>query len=276
MFDYRDATTLITGASSGIGEAFASSLAARGMNLILVARTKPKLDDLAHHLASQHCVQTTAIEADLADPKAPERLHARVAERGLRVDLLINNAGFGLGGPFLSHDLAKEKEQIHVDIVALVALTHLFVQDMVMRKTGGVINLASITSFLPMAYSAVYAVSKSFVLSFCETLGREVAADGIHVLAVCPGPVATKFYEELGANSPRKALDTPERIVADALNARDRRGSVVIPGRFMIRALVFATRLLPRAANARIGEGIARQYFWARNRKGGIAADSSG
>jgi uncharacterized protein len=215
MFDYHDATGLITGASSGLGEAFASALAARGMNLILVARTQPKLEELAQCLAKQHGIHATAIEADLADPEAPDRIRARVDELGLSVDLLVNNAGFGLGGPFLSHDLAKELDQVGVDVGAVVALTHLFVQDMVARRRGGVINFASITSFLPMAYAAVYAASKSFVLSFSEALGREVAADGVQVLAVCPGPVATKFYEELGANPPSKALDTPERIVAD-------------------------------------------------------------
>jgi short-subunit dehydrogenase len=264
MADCRYSTALITGASSGIGEAFASALARRGINLILVARTKPKLDELAQRLTSRHRVQATVIEADLTDPKAPERLHARVTELGLRVDLLVNNAGFGLGGAFLSHDLSHEEQQINVDVRALVALTHLFVRDMVARRKGSVINLASITSFLPIAYSAVYAASKSFVLSFSEALGREVAADGIHVLAVCPGPVATKFYERIGANPPRNALDAPEQIVAGALRALDRGRSVVVPGRFMMRMLVFAMRLLPRSMNARIGEGIGREYFLAK------------
>ena len=268
MVDYRHATALITGASSGIGEAFASALAQRGMNLILVARTKPKLDELAQRLTNQHRVQATVIQADLADPKAPGRLYSRVAELGVRVDLLVNNAGFGLGGAFLSHDLLREEEQINVNIGALVALTHLFVRDMVVRKKGGVVNLASITSFLPIAYSAIYAASKSFVLSFSEALGREVAADGVHVLAVCPGPVATKFYERLGAKPTRKALDTPERIVAGALSALDRGRSVVVPGRFMIRMLVLGMRLLPRTMKARIGEGIGRRYFLAAGKAG--------
>jgi short-subunit dehydrogenase len=262
MFDYRDATALITGASSGIGEAFAVALAARGTNLILVARTKPKLEALAQRLAKQHGIRATAIEADLTDPAAAQRIRASVDELGLRVDLLVNNAGFGR--PFLAHDLAHEPDQICVDVgavVDVVALTHLFAREMVARRTGGVINLASITSFLPMPYSAVYGASKSFVLSFSEGLGREAAAAGVHVLAVCPGPVATRFYDQLGAKPPRQALDTPERIVADALNAFDRRRSVVVPGRFRIQALIFGTRLLPRAIDARIGEMITRRCF---------------
>jgi short-subunit dehydrogenase len=263
MFDYRDATALITVASSGIGEAFAFALASRGVNLILVAPTKPKLEALAQRLAKQHGVRATASEADLADPTAPQRIRACVDEPGLRVDLLVNNAGYGLGGPFLSHDLTEELDQVSVDVGAVVALTHLFAREMVARGTGGVINLASITSFMPMPYSAVYGASKSFVLSFSEALGREVAAAGVHVLAVCPGPVATRFYDRLGAESPHQALDTPERIVADALNAFDRRRSVVVPGRFRNRALIFGTRLLPRAINARIGEMISRRYFLA-------------
>jgi uncharacterized protein len=135
----------------------------------------------------------------------------------LRVDLLVNNAGFSLSGAFLSHALAEEQQQINVDVNALVALTHFFLKGMVARRTGAVINLASITSFLPITYSAIYAACKSFMLSFSEALGRELAAHGVHVLAVCPGPVATKFYDRIGANPPRKALDTPEQIVADAL-----------------------------------------------------------
>jgi short-subunit dehydrogenase len=180
-FDYRDATALITGASSAIGEAFASALAARGMHLIVVARTKPKLEALAQRLAKQHGIQATTIEADLADPAAAQRIHARVDELGLRVDLLVNNAGYGLGGPFLDHDLTQELDQIGVDVGAVVALTHLFAREMVARRAGGVINLASITSFLPMPYSAVYGASKSFVFSFSEARGREVAAAGVGV-----------------------------------------------------------------------------------------------
>jgi short-subunit dehydrogenase len=203
MFDYRDATALITGASSGIGEAFAASLAARATNLILVARTKPKLEELARRLAKEHRVRTATIEADLGDPEAPASIGRRVEEFGWSVDLLVNSAGFGLGGSFLAHDLGKELRQIRVDVEAVVALTHLFVRGMVARGSGGVINVASITSYLPMAYSAVYAASKSFVLSFSEALGREVAPGGVHVLALCPGPVATRFYDELGAE-PRR------------------------------------------------------------------------
>jgi len=263
MFDYRDATALITGASSGIGEAFASALAARGTSLILVARTKPKLETLAQRLAERHGIRATAIDADLADPAAPRRVRARVDELGLRVDLLVNNAGYGLGGPFLAHDLTEELDQVSVDVGVVVALTHLFAREMVAHGTGGVINLASITSFMPMPYSAVYGASKSFVLSFSEALGREVAAAGVQVLAVCPGAVATGFYERLGARPPRQALDTPERIVADALAAFDRGRSVVVPGRLRNQALIFGTRLLPRTINARIGEMISRQYFLA-------------
>jgi short-subunit dehydrogenase len=237
------------------------------MNLILVARTKPKLEERARRLAKEHGVQAAAIEADLAEPEAPGRLCARVDALGLSVDLLVNNAGFGVSGPFLSHDLAKEMGQLGVDVGAVVALTHLFARRMVARQRGGVINLASITAYLPTPYSAVYSASKSFVLSFSEALGREVAAAGVQVLAVCPGPVATRFYEELGANPRREALDSPERIAADALEAFDRGRSVVIPGRFMMRALAFGIRFLPRGTSAGIGEKIARQYFLAPDAK---------
>jgi uncharacterized protein len=260
MFAYTNATALITGASSGIGEAFAVALARRGMNLILVARSKPKLDQLAERLMREHHIQATVIGADLAERGTPERLHARVAELGLRVDLLVNNAGFSLSGNFLSHDVAQEEQQMQVDIGAVVGLTHAFVKDMVARGRGAVINLGSITSFLPITHSAVYGAAKSFVLSFSEALAREVAADGVQVLALCPGPVATAFYDRIGVKPPRGLLVTPEHVVADALRGLDRRRTVVVVG-FMIRMLVFGTRFLPRSIRARIGEDIGRQYF---------------
>jgi short-subunit dehydrogenase len=261
MFEYRQATALITGASSGIGEAFAFALARRGVSLILVARTKPKLDELAKRLGHEHGIQATVIEADLAERNAPERLHARVADLGLRVDLLVNNAGFTLSGDFLSHDLSQEEQQLHVDVGALIGLAHFFVKDMVARKQGAVINLASITSFMPITHSAVYGASKSFVLSFSEALAREVAGTGVRVLALCPGPVASGFYDRIGVNPPRTLLATPERVVAEALSALDRGRSVVVAGGSMIRMLAFGTRLLPRSINVRIGERIGRQYF---------------
>ncbi len=271
MFEYANATALITGASSGIGEAFAKALAERGMNLILVARTKPKLDALAQRLMREHRIQATVIEADLADASAPGRLHARVAELGLRVDLLVNDAGFTLSGDFLSHDLAQEEQQIQVDVGALVGLTHVFVKDMVARRRGALINLGSITSFLPITHSAVYGASKSFVLSFSEALAREVAADGVHVLALCPGPVGTAFYDRIGVKPPRGLLATAEQVVAEALRALDRRRTVAVVG-FMIRMLVFGARFLPRSINARIGENIGRQYFLRENAKPGKSA----
>jgi len=264
MFEYVDATALITGASSGIGEAFAMALARRGMNLILVARSKPKLDVLAQRLMREHRIQATVIAADLADRGAAQLIHARVGELGLRVDLLINNAGFGLSGDFLSHDLAREEEQMRVDIGALVGLSHVFVKDMVARRRGAVINLGSITSFLPITHSAVYGACKSFVLSFSEALAREVAVHGVHVLALCPGSVATGFYDRIGVKPPRGLLATPEQVVAEALTALDRGRTVAVAG-FMIRMLVFGARLLPRSINARIGESIGRQYFMSES-----------
>lgn len=271
MFVYANATALITGASSGIGEAFADALARRGMNLILVARSKPKLDALAQRLMREHRIQATVIEADLADRDAPKRLHARVAELGLCVDLLVNNAGFSLSGDFLSHDLAQEEQQIQVDIGALVGLTHVFVKDMVTRRRGAVINLGSITSYLPITHSAVYGACKSFVLSFSEALAREVAADGVHVLALCPGPVATAFYDRIGVKPPPGMLISPERVAADALTALDRRRTVAVVG-YMTRMLVFGARFLPRSVNAGIGENIGRQYFMSENAKAGPSA----
>jgi uncharacterized protein len=260
MFAYRDATALITGASSGLGAVFASALAARGMHLILIARSQPTLEALAQRLATQHGIHATAIAADLADPEAPDRIRAGVVERGLRVDLLVNNAGFGLGGAFLSHDLAQETAQIQVDLVALVALTHRFVPDMVGRQQGG---------DQPRVDHRVPADGLCGRLRGDEELravvqrgawtrsggGRRPGARGL------PRTGDDQVLRSARRQPAGQALDPPERIGADALKAFDRRRRVVIPGRFRSRALAFGTRLLPRVINARLGEQIARQYF---------------
>ena len=264
MFDYAHTTALVTGASSGLGETFAELLARRGANVVLVARTAHKLEALAERLRATYKVEAAVIAADLADPSAPAGIHADAKARGLSVNLLVNNAGFALAGAFLDHDLDREKDQIAVNVTALKALTHLFAADM--RGFGGnagVINIASAAAFQPLAYSAVYAATKAFVLLFSEALGRELRAQGTRVLAVCPGPVETAFFDKIGSKLSKDAMDSPDRIVTQALAAFDKRRAVLVPCRAAIRLQAFATRLFPRATIAKIAETGSRKVMMA-------------
>lgn len=188
-------TALITGASGGIGESLARQIAAHHIDVILVARTRPKLETLAHELHAAHGIQATVIAQDLTAPDAAERIEAQVVAQGLTVDFLINNAGFASYGEF--HTLPREHELnlIQVNITALTDLTHRFLPGMVERRRGRVLNVASTAAFLPGPLMAVYYASKAYVLSFSEALNEELRGTGVHVTALCPGPVQTGFQD---------------------------------------------------------------------------------
>lgn len=262
MFDYKNTTALVTGASSGLGAAFAKELAARGANLVLVARTTPALDALSAELRSRHGVQVKVITADLADAQARQELYAQTKADGLAVNLLVNNAGFGLSGPFLDHTLEAEEAQINLNVTALTAMAHLFGSDM--RRFGensGIINVASNAAFQPLPYSAVYSASKAFVLLFSEALGRELKEQRTHVMALCPGPIATEFWQKIGSNLPDKEKSTPASIATQALAALDNRRAVFVPGPVMLRLQIFAARFAPRSIVVRIAERASRSIM---------------
>lgn len=232
MFAYKGKTALITGASSGIGAVFARELAARGMSVILVARSADRLQQLAGGLARRDRVRAEAIAADLSEPTSIARLIETIAQRGLTVDLLVNNAGFGLHGPFETLAAAREQQEVQVNIGALVALTHAVVPGMVARGTGGVINIASTLAFQPTPYMAVYGATKAFVLSFTHALVAEHRGTGVRFLALCPGPTATPFYEVSGGKDVfgRMRMRTPEQVVSTGLRGFERGRSVVVDG----------------------------------------------
>ncbi len=264
MFDYAHTTALVTGVSSGLGATFAERLAARGADLVLVARTESTLEALAGRLRAAHGIAAAVIAADLTDPGAPAAIHAHTQARGLRVNLLVNNAGFALGGAFLEHALRDEEDQIAVNVTALTALAHRFGREMSgFGRNAGIINIASNAAFQALPYAAVYAASKAYVLLFSEALGRELRHQGTHVLAVCPGPVQTGFWDRLGSQLSPSVMDTPERIVGQALAAFERRTAVLVPGRLQNRVQAFATRLMPRAALIRIAETSSRRIMMA-------------
>ena len=259
-FDYPGSTALITGASSGIGAAMAAALAQRGCRIVLSARDTVKLEAVATQLRREHKVDVTVVTADLSQQDGALNLHTEIMRRGLTVDLLINNAGFGLTGPFLSHALSKEEEQVQVNVTSLMALTHLFAPAMVKRQRGGIINVASLASFQPQYNSAVYAATKSFVLLFSEALWLELNRSNVHVLAVCPGPVVTNFFERIGSKPPPQAISA-ERVASETLQAFDKKQPVLVPGALTTRIQAFAHRVLPRAMVARIAAHVSEKIM---------------
>ena len=252
MFNYVGSTALVTGASKGIGEAFAEQLAARGMNLVLVARSLDVLERQAARLSAKYGVNCVALSADLADPEAAQWIAAELKRRRIDVDLLVNNAGLGLSGNFLSHEMKQVHGELQVNVQALLSLSHLFGKGMQQRGKGGIINLASNASFQPLPAMATYAATKAFVLHFSEALNYELAGDGVHVMAVCPGPTATGFFDGTTTKLSSKDFDTSESVVQKSLAAFDQGKSVAYPTRLSVRIGTLLPRFLPRALVTRI------------------------
>ena len=249
-------TALVTGASSGIGEAFARALAERGYDLVLVARRADRLDRLAGELPGSGHVVPCDLAAEASE------LPARIAELGAEVDLLVNNAGFGTAGRFLEQDPEREAEEIRVNCEAIVRLTHAFLPAMVERGRGGVITVASTAGMQPLPYEAVYSASKAFALSFSDALSEELRGTGVRILAVNPGPVPTEWQEVAGYADPRDfpvpGAIPPERVVEEALHAYDKGRRSVIPGRVM-RLFMASSKPSPRALQLRVTERMYRR-----------------
>jgi short-subunit dehydrogenase len=246
-------TALITGASSGIGEEFARQLADRGYDLILVARRKDRLEQLAEEVPTK----ATVIESDLA--AEADKLHGRVKRRRLQVDLLVNNAGFGLRGHFADLDPKREAEIVRVNCEAVVTLTHAFLPGMLERRSGGVITVASTAGMQPLPYETTYAASKAFALSFMEALHMELRETGVKCLVVNPGPVKTEWQSVAGYDESTRVVPGmigADRCVHDSLRAYDQGKRSVIPGSlmpWMMRAAVG-----PKPIKLRITERIYR------------------
>lgn len=248
-------TALVTGASSGIGEQFARQLAARGHDLVLVARRADRLEQLAGELPTDAKVIACDLAADAAS------LPGRVEEAGAQVDLLVNNAGFGTSGPFLEHDPQRDAEQVRLNCEAIVTLCHAFLPGMVERRRGGVINVASTAGMQPIPYEAVYAATKAFAISFTDALHIEHRGTGVRVMSVNPGPVPTEWQQVAGYDESRSGVVpgeiSAEQVVRESLEAFDRGKRFVIPGR-TIRWFIRATQPSPRALQLRITERIYR------------------
>jgi short-subunit dehydrogenase len=229
MFDYSGKTALITGASSGIGESFARELAARGMNVVLVARSEAKLRLLVQELSQRHNVRAEAIMVDLSQEKATLIVQEAMQQFDLEVDLLINNAALLVYAPFEQTESLKEHQMIMLNVAAMVELTHAFIPAMLARGTGAVLNVASTGAFFAMPYQTVYAATKAFILSFSEGLWVEYRDRGVRVLALCPGPTRTPMLASTTLIEPEKAAP-PEQVAAAGLRALEQGQSSVVPG----------------------------------------------
>ena len=256
--DLRMSTALITGASSGIGAAFAEAYADRGARLVLVAPSEPRLWMVAERLGARYGTEAHVIAVDLADERGPDRLAEAVAEAGLEVDILVNNAGFGTRGPY--HELSADRDhrEVMLNVVAVERVAHLFLPGMAARGRGTVINVSSTSGFQAVPYMTVYGASKAFVLSFSIGLWAEYRRRGVRVLALCPGPTDTEFFEVLGTRmSAGGRLRTTDEVIATAFRALDRGQPYVIDGRLNYLTSN-ASRLLPRGLVARITERVLR------------------
>jgi uncharacterized protein len=196
-------TALVTGASAGIGVDLAACFAKEGYDLILAARSGPALEAVAAELAGKHGVKATAIAVDLGAHGGGAKLAAEIAQRGLSVDVLVNNAGFGHAEPFDKAPLDTQLGQIDLNVRALVELTHIYWPQMLAKKRGGVINVASTAAFQPGPFMAIYYATKAFVLSFSEALWEEARGTGVHVSCLCPGATVSKFRERAGTDKVR-------------------------------------------------------------------------
>lgn len=199
---------LITGASMGLGAEFARCFIRDGHDVVLVARSASKLEELAGKLEQEHGGKAHVLPADLSRPETPERLFEEVAARGLEVEFLVNNAGFGSSGPFLDQDLAKEAEMVEVNCTALLKLTHLFGRPMRERRSGRILNIASTAGFQPGPYMATYFATKAFVVSHTEALAYELKDSGVTVTCYCPGATHTEFTARAG-NGKTRLFDRP-------------------------------------------------------------------
>jgi len=254
-------TTLITGASSGIGEAFAHKLAAQGRNVLLVARSEDKLVTLCNELGRQNSIRAQYVAMDLSAPDAPARLFAEAQQRGLAVDLLINNAGFGAMGDFAKLDHARQLNMIDLNVKALVDLTYRFLAPMRERKQGAIINVASTAGFQPVPFMTVYAATKSFVLNFSEALWEENRPYGVTVMALCPGVTETNFFEAAhGHKPPARVAQTPEEVVDAALRGLAHRKSHVVSG-WSNYLMIEAERLAPRSLITRMAGRMMRGQY---------------
>lgn len=250
-------TALITGPTAGIGRAFAEALASRGHDLVLVARDRARLDELAEHLRTKHAVEVEVITADLADREALAVVEARVADPDRPISLLVNNAGFGHKQPFTENTVDDEHEMLDVLVTAVMRLSHAAIGPMLARGDGAIINVASVAAFLPRG---TYSAAKAYVVSFTRWLDVTYRDRGVRAMALCPGFVRTEFHERMGVgrgSAPRWMWLDADHLVKEALHDLERGKTISIPSK-RYKVLSAAARYTPPSVLGRF-QGLGRK-----------------
>lgn len=257
--EFTGQTTLITGASSGIGAAFARKLAARGSSLVLVARRADRLRTLAEELQAAHGVAVQTVALDLASPSPGTQLADERAARGVSVTSVINNAGFATTGPFHREDPAALQRELAVDVAAVVDISRAFIDPLRSAGIGILVNVASAVAYQPFPGMAVYSASKAFVLHFTEALWQESQGTGLRVMALSPGATRTEFFDVSGTNAPSTGVHTPEFVADYALRTLDsrRHPPSLAVGRFN-KVATLMPRLIGRRALVQLSAQLAR------------------
>jgi uncharacterized protein len=245
-------TALITGASGGIGLDLAREFAKDGYNLVLVARSKDKLEAIAADFAKQYNISATVIAKDLARTSAPDELYNDIKTQGIQIDALVNNAGFATYGKFVEIPLERELQEMQLNMVTLTHLSKLFGKDMVARRNGKILNVASTAAFQPGPLMAVYYATKAYVLSFSEALANEFEGTGVTVTVLCPGPTESGFQERAAMQESKLVqkggmmrMMTSAEVAAQGYEAAKRGQTVIIPG-FANQMGTLLPRFLPR------------------------------
>jgi uncharacterized protein len=265
MYSFNGKTVLITGASSGIGEAFARKLASEKANLIITARSEEKLKSLAENLESAHSIQTHIYPMDLSKAGGAKNLYDKIKESGLSIDVLINNAAFGKSGKFLDTEIELYKSMIMLNVNSLVELSHLCLPEMLGKNEGGIINVASTVAFLPFPFSTIYSATKWFVMSFSEGLYGEYLDTGVTIMALCPGATATNFFKVAHPNDDlsKTKFDSSEYVVDQGLEGFLKNKSYVVVG---LRKYLMAQvpRFFPRKTIIRLALNYTERIFGKR------------
>ena len=258
MTSEREKTALITGASGGIGYELGKLFAAGGYDLVLVARSEQKLNELAADFCEAHGVKATVLAKDLSDPAAPDEIFSALQAQSITVDVLVNNAGYGTYGPFAEIEPAQELNMLQLNIVALTHLTKLFLPGMIERGFGRILNVGSTGSFAPCPTMAAYCATKAYVLSLSEALSEEVRGTGVSVTALCPGVTYTGFQARANVEHARMVKSggmSAEQVAEIGYRALMRGKSVVVPG-IQNRLMAILSRITPHALVVRFSRSL--------------------
>ena len=258
-------TVLVTGGSSGIGEAFAVVFAKHGFDLVLTARRRERLEAVAARLHTQYGVRVEVVVDDLSDPAAPRRICERIESHAIQIDALVNNAGYGVPGTFSASDWPRHASMLQVMVTAPAELVHRLVPGMTKRRYGRIINVASLAALVPApAGHTLYAAAKAFLVKFSESLAGEVAPDGVHVTALCPGFTFSEFHDVTGTRA--KVSQLPGWLWMDAMAVAEAGYEAVTAGRTVFvtgrvnRGIAACSRVVPQSLVVAIGRRIGRTY----------------